>query len=400
MKQLGREIATTIFTDSAPHHALGIGVLSHPCQQTFYFHHPLITVKKLHSVMPTSFSDIHGEIDGLNAHLFTLKSANGLQAKVSELGAHLTSVIWVDDDGNEQELTISHVSFQSWKDNSTCYLGATCGRCANRIAHGEFNIGQSRYTLATNNAPADIPCHLHGGPTGFHTRLWRGELLEDGERHGVRLTLHSPDGDEGYPGNLNVAVTYWLNDNNELSWHAEATTDQATLVNIVNHTYWNLSGELNAPVTDHQIQIHADYFLPTNAGMIPTGEIRSVTDTPMDFTRPQLIGKNIQTDYEPLHLSGGYDHCMVLRDHHDQTIEPQTAAIVHHPGTGRSLEVLTNQPGIQFYTGNYLSDPFGHRSGLCLETQGFPDAPNHPNFPSVVLQPGETYRHDLIWKIS
>lgn len=350
--------------------------------------------------MPTSFSDIHGEIDGLNAHLFTLKSTNGLQAKVSELGAHLTSVMWIDTDGNEQELTISHDSFQGWEDNSAYYLGATCGRFGNRIAHGEFSIGQNRYTLATNNAPADIPCHLHGGPTGFHTRLWRGELLEEGERHGVRFTLHSPDGDEGYPGNLDVAVTYWLNDNNELSWHAEATTDQATLVNLVNHTYWNLSGELNSPITDHQIQIHSDYFLPTNAGMIPTGEIRSVTDTPMDFTRPQLIGKKIQKDYEPLHIAGGYDHCMVLRDHHDQTIEAHTAAIVHHPGTGRSLEVLTNQPSMQFYTGNYLSEPFGHRSGICLETQGFPDAPNHPNFPSVVLQPGETYQHDLIWKIS
>ncbi|MDG1356614.1 MAG: galactose mutarotase [Akkermansiaceae bacterium] len=349
--------------------------------------------------MPTSFSDIHGEIDGLNVRLFTLKSANGLQAKVSELGAHLTSVIWVND-ASEQELTISHDSFQGWQDNSAYYLGASCGRFGNRIAHGEFNIGQIRYTLATNNAPADIPCHLHGGPTGFHTRLWQGELLEDGERHGVRLTLHSPDGDEGYPGNLDVTVTYWLNDNNELSWHAEATTDKATPVNLINHTYWNLSGELNSPITDHQIQIHADYFLPTNAGMIPSGEIRSVTDTPMDFTRPQLIGKNIQTDYEALHIAGGYDHCMVLRDHHDQTIKPQTAAIVHHPDTGRSLEVLTNQPGIQFYTGNYLSSPFGYRSGLCLETQGFPDALNHPNFPSVVLQPGETYRHDLIWKIS
>jgi len=347
--------------------------------------------------MPTSTSHIHGEINGQTVHLFTLNSASGLQAKISELGAHLTSVIWTREDGNEQELTICQDSFEGWKNNDP-YLGSTVGRFGNRIAHGEFSIDDTRYTLAAHNAPADIPCHLHGGPDGFHTKTWHGELLTEKNRHGVRLTLSSPDGEEGYPGNLDVTVTYWLNDDNELSWHAEATTDKPTLINLINHTYWNLSGNLDSPITDHQVQIHADYFLPTNAGMIPTGEIRSVADTPLDLTRPQLIGKGIDTDYEPLQLAGGYDHCWVLRDHHDGNTEPHTAAIVHHPGSGRTLEVLTNQPGVQFYTGNFLSDPFLRRSGLCLETQGFPDAPNHPNFPSAILQPGETYQHDLIWR--
>ncbi|MCP5535692.1 MAG: galactose mutarotase [Akkermansiaceae bacterium] len=350
--------------------------------------------------MPTSFSDIHGELNGQAARIFTLRSASGLQAKISELGAHLTSVIWTNGDGSQQELTIGHDSFEGWANNSAAYLGASVGRFGNRIAHGAFSIGHTRYPLATNNDPAGIPCHLHGGPEGFHTKIWQGELLTEENRHGVRLKLTSPDGEEGYPGNLDVTVTYWLSDDNELGWHAEATTDKPTPVNLVNHTYWNLSGHLDSPVTDHQIQIHADYFLPTNAGMIPTGEIRSVTDTPMDFTRPQLIGKGIDADYEPIRLAGGYDHCWVLRSYHDDNSESHPAAVVHHPGSGRTLEVLTNQPGVQFYTGNFLSAPFHHRSGLCLETEGFPDAPNHPQFPSAILHPGETYKHDLIWRFA
>ena len=350
--------------------------------------------------MPSSFSDIHGETHGQQIQLFTLKSANGLQAKISELGAHLVSVTWTEQDSIEQGLTLGHPTFDGYCENSDHYLGATCGRFGNRISRGQFSIGESRYTLPTNNAPGDNPCHLHGGAHGFHTKLWQGELLSEENRHGVRLSLHSPDGDEGYPGNLNVTVTYWLNDDNELSWHAEATTDQATPVNIINHTYWNLSGDLNEPITDHQIQIHADYFLPTDAGMIPTGEIRSVTDTPMDFTNPRKIGNRINEDYEALKLAGGYDHCWMLRDHHDSITHSYTAAIVHHPGSGRTLEVITNQPGIQFYSGNFLTTPFTHRSGLCLETEAFPNAPNHPHFPSSILRPGETYQHELIWKLS
>lgn len=328
-------------------------------------------------------------------NIYTLRNSCGMQVKVSELGAQLTSVML-----DEVELTIGHDSFKAWRNNSDYYLGATCGRFGNRIADGKFQIGKSRYTLATNNSPGDIPCHLHGGPGGFHTKLWHGELLVEENRHGVRLSLNSPDGEEGYPGNMEITVTYWLTEDNELSWHAEATTDKTTPVNIINHTYWNLSGNLNTPITDHQIQIHADYFLPTNAGMIPSGEIRSVTDTPMDFTNPREISKRIDTDYEALNLAGGYDHCWVLRDHHEKKPESRTAAIVYHPDTGRTLEVMTNQPGIQFYSGNYLTDPFVHRSGLCLETGGFPDSPNQSNFPSSILRPGETYQHDLVWRLS
>ena len=345
--------------------------------------------------MPFPVSKLHGEIDGQPVNIYTLRNSCGMKAKVSELGAHLISVML-----DEQELTIGHDSFEGWRNNSDYHLGATCGRFGNRIADGKFQIGKSRYELATNNSPADIPCHLHGGPNGYHTKIWRGEALSDQNGQGVRFTLHSPDGDEAYPGNMDITVTYWLNDNNELSWHVEATTDQPTPVNLINHTYWNLSGDFDSPITDHLIQIHADYFLPTNAGMIPTGEIRSVLDTPMDFTRPRVIGKHIHTPYEPTEIAGGYDHCWVLRDHHEKKPESHTAAIVYHPGTGITLEVMTNQPGIQFYSGNYLTGAFVHRSGLCLETGGFPDSPNQSNFPSSILRPGETYQHDLIWRLS
>jgi len=350
--------------------------------------------------MPTSSPDIHGQIHGQTTHIFTLFNAHGMQAQISELGATLISVTLPDERCQPQELTIGHDSFEGWANNSAAYLGTTVGRYGNRIAHGEFSLDGQSYTLATNNAPADIPCALHGGPEGFHSKVWQGELITGENRQGVRFTLNSPDGEEGYPGNLSAIVTYWLNDANELSWHARATTDKATPINLINHTYWNLSGDLNSSITDHQIQIHADYFLPTNEGMIPTGEIRSVTDTPMDFTRPQVISAEIDADYEPLKLAGGYDHCWVLRDHHDGNTEVHPAVVVHHSGSGRTMEILTNQPGVQFYTGNFLSEPFLHRSGLCLETEGFPDAPNHPNFPSSILQPGETYHHDLVWRFT
>ncbi len=339
-------------------------------------------------------TEIHGYVDGKTVQTFTLKNKNGLVAKVSELGAHLTNVI-LDGD----ELTLGHDSFEGWMNNSH-YLGSSCGRFGNRIAYGEFTIDDQSYSLSNNNSPAGIPCHLHGGSMGFHTKIWKGTPLHEANRQGVVFALHSPNGDEGYPGNLEVTVTYWLDDNNELSWLAQAKTDRATIVNLVNHTYWNLSGNFNTPITDHQIQIHADYFLTTNAGMIPTGEIHSVTNTPLDFTSPQLISKGINSDYKAIKVAGGYDHCWVLRDHHDNEKLLQTAAVVHHPYSGRTLEIQTNQLGIQFYTGNFLSSPFVHRSGLCLETQGFPDSPNHPNFPSAIIRPGETYHHELVWKLS
>lgn len=347
---------------------------------------------------------LHGEIDKKSAHLFTLVNANGMSVQVSELGAHLISVQFPEANGSLTELTLGHATFDDWCNNSASYLGASVGRFGNRIADGKFTLDGKQFTLANNNEPAGIPCHLHGGPEGFHTKIWQGEPLEDAGRRGVKFTHSSPDGDEGYPGNLELSVTYWLNDQNELSWNAEATTDQATPVNIINHTYWNLSGNPDELITDHEIQIHAGQFLPTDIGMIPSGEIRDVKGTAMDFTTSTRIGDGIDSSYEPIQTGGGYDHCWVLQK--NDTDDTQLAVELKHPTSNRTLEVLTNQPGVQFYTGNFLDGSangrgghtFPRRSGLCLETQNFPDAPNQPNFPTCILRPGETYQHELIFR--
>ncbi|NWK53994.1 galactose mutarotase [Verrucomicrobiaceae bacterium N1E253] len=350
--------------------------------------------------LPTA--QIHGILNGKQVQCYTLSNSQGMTATVSELGAHLTSVTIPGPDRKDIELTLGHANFEGWCNNGPS-LGSTCGRFGNRIAHGEFSLNGKQYTLATNNEPGGIPCHLHGGNEGFNRKIWKATPLGESKRQGVAFTLSSPDGDEGYPGKLDVTVTYWLSDDNELIWQAKATTDMATPVNLVNHTYWNLSGDFNQAITDHEIQIHADHYLPTNPGMIPTGEIRSVKNTPMDFTQPKPIGKDIDTSYESLNLGAGYDHCWVLNQCDGKL---HTAAIVQHPASGRRLEVLTDQPGVQFYTGNFLDgsvqgrngNTFPKRTGLCLETEGFPDAPNHPNFPSSILHPGETYQHTMVVK--
>lgn len=342
---------------------------------------------------------VHGVLDGQPAQLFTLINSQGMTAQVSELGAHLISVALPDEEGQPVEVTLGHADFEGWCNNGP-YLGATCGRFGNRIAAGRFTLGEQTYTLATNNDPAGIPCHLHGGVVGFNRKVWSGTPLAEAGRQGVQLTLTSPDGEEGYPGTLEVTVTYWLNDENELTWAAEATTDKATPVNLVNHTYWNLSGDFNTEITDHEIELNADYFLPTTPGMIPTGELQDVTGTPMDLRNPTMIADGIDVEFDAIQFGGGYDHCWPVSGELGMI---RRAAVVCHPGSGRRMEVLTDQAGVQFYTGNFLDgtvhgrngDSFRRRTGFCLETEGFPDAPNHPGFPSCILNPGQTYRHTL-----
>ena len=348
---------------------------------------------------------LHGEIDGQKANIYTIVNANGLAVQISELGAHLISVTVPDTDGSPVELTLGHQDFEGWCHNGP-YLGATVGRFGNRIKDGKFSLNGEDFILATNNFPNDIPCHLHGGPKGFHTKIWNGTPLTENDRQGVKLTLVSPDGDEEYPGTLTVTVTYWLNDDNELSWTAEATTDKATPINIINHTYWNLSGKMDHSIGDHEIQILSDQFLPKDEGMIPTGEFRDVEGTPMDLNTPKLISEGLESDYDRITTSRGYDHNWVLQPNPQKTI--QLCAKVHHPATNRTMEVLTDQPGVQFYTGNFLDGTvngrngcsFPFQTGFCLETQAFPDAPNHPEFPTCILQPGETYQHHLVFRLS
>ncbi len=345
--------------------------------------------------------EIFGEMpDGRGVKIFTLTNKNGLKARVTEYGALLVSVETPDRTGATADLTHGFDTLEGWFDNGP-YFGATVGRFGNRIANGKFSLDGKDYSLATNNDPGGIPCALHGGIKGFDKVLWTGRPTPD---NGVEFSYVSENGEEGFPGKLSVKVTYTLTDDNELKWQAEATTDAPTIVNMVHHTYWNLSGDPTTSINDHVLTLNARHFLPTNAGLIPTGEIAPVTGTPMDFTQPTVIGERVEADFEPLKFGGGYDHCWVL----EKGEGVRLAARVKDPKSGRVMELFTDQPAVQFYGANFLDGSLTGKNGVaytgrtafCLETEGFPDAPNQPSFPSCVLRPGETYRHVMIHKFS
>ncbi len=338
--------------------------------------------------------------DGCVVKIFTLTNQNGLRARVTEYGAILVSMEAPDLSGNTADLTHGYDTLEGWFTN-TSYFGATVGRFGNRIKDGKFSLDGNSYQLATNNDPGGIPCHLHGGLNGFDKALWSGKAVGDDS---VEFTYISKDGEEGYPGTLTAKVTYTLTNDNELKWLAQATTDAPTILNLVHHTYWNLSGDPTTSITDHELMLAAPGYLPTDAGLIPTGEIAPVVGTPMDFTTPMVIGERVEADFEALKHGAGYDHCWVL----EKSEVVRFAARLKDPKSGRVMEVFTDQPAIQFYAGNFLDGTavgkggvkYARRSALCLETEGFPDAPNQPAFPSPVLRPGEIYQHTLIHKFS
>lgn len=342
--------------------------------------------------------------DGREAKIFTIKNSNGMVAKITEYGAILVSLEVPDKDGNAKDVTHGYDTLDGWLTN-TSYFGATVGRYGNRIAGGKFTLDGEEYALVTNNDPGGVPCHLHGGTVGFDKVLWTGKEIPGG----VELTYTSKDGEEGYPGNLQCTVTYTLNDDNELTWKATATTDKATPINVVQHAYWNLSGDPTTSINDHVLMLAADHFLPTDPGLIPTGRFEPVAGTPMDFTSPTAIGERVDEPVIPLQLAGGYDHCWVLRDNPDGGV--RLAAKLTDPKSGRSMEVHTDQPGIQFYGGNFLDGTvagkggvkYQKRTALCLETELFPDSPNKEDveaFPTSILRPGETYTHTMVNKFS
>jgi len=341
--------------------------------------------------------------DGRETRLYTLANNGGITAQITNFGATLVSLTAPNRYGKLADITLGFDSIDGYASAENPYFGATAGRCGNRIACGRFTLDGKSYQLATNNDPGGIPCHLHGGKVGFNQRLW---TVTKSSESSITLEYISRDGEEGYPGRLSATVTYTLTDDNELIWEAIATTDAPTLVNLVHHTYWNLSGEPGSSINDHVLQLHADRYLPTNAGLIPTGELTPVAGTPMDFTQPTAIGERVQADFEALKLGGGYDHCWVLT-------EPKAAGLAHvatvrDPKSGRVMELFSNQPAVQFYGGNFLDDTlagkdgavYKKRTGLCLETENFPDAPNQPDFPSAVLRPGEIYRHRMVHRFS
>lgn len=348
--------------------------------------------------------------DGREAKLYTISNGKGMVAKVSDFGATLVSLQVPDRHGKAADVTHGYDSVAGYAGTKNPYFGASVGRFGNRIAHGKFSLDGREYTLARNNSPGGIPCHLHGGEIGFNKRLWK--VIDRESTHKIVFRYVSADGDEGYPGELTATVSYTLTADDELVWEATATTTAPTVVNLVHHSYWNLSGDPTSTINDHELRIFADRYLPTDAGLIPTGELAPVAGTPMDFTSANAIGARVGERFEALELGGGYDHCWVLAEPDPDGLA--AAAWLHDPKSGRVMEISTNQPAIQFYGGNFLSTAdfeedfesgkdgvaYPHRSALCLETENFPDAPNKADFPSAVLKPGDVYRHVMVHKFT
>lgn len=324
--------------------------------------------------------------DGREVQLFTCTNGAGTTVKLTNYGAIVVSVETPDRQGHVANINLGFDNLEGYLGGHP-FFGATVGRYCNRIAKGRFALDGTQYQLATNNGPN----HLHGGERGFDKALWHAEVQQTDDSVGVKFTHRSPDGDEGYPGNLDVTATYRLTKNNELRVEFEARTDKPTVLNLTNHNYWNLGGVGSGPILNHELQLWAAEYLPVDDTLIPTGEIRSVAGTPMDFRQPHTIGERLhQIPADP----PGYDHCFVVRGT-PGTLRP--AARVKDPVSGRVMVIETTQPGVQFYTGNFLSgkpSDAGQKQhyGFCLETQHYPDSPNHPSFPTTVLRPGETFR--------
>ncbi len=327
--------------------------------------------------------------------LYTLTNSQRVQVKIMNYGGIVVSIRVPDRHGTLGDVVLGFDQLDGYMEEHP-YFGAIIGRYANRIARGAFSLKGVDYTLARNNGDN----HLHGGIRGFDKVVWQAEQVRNDDGVGVRFTYSSRDGEESYPGNLEATVTYLLTRDNELRIAYSATTDKATVVNMTNHSYFNLRGR--GDILGHELMIDADYFTPINEGLIPTGELRPVKGTPFDFTQPIVIGARIDADDQQLVFGLGYDHNWVLKDAGTLSL----AATAHEPETGRVLEVWTTEPGMQFYTGNFLDGTitgkggwvYQKRNGFCLETQHYPDSPNKPDFPSVVLEPGETYTQTTVYK--
>jgi aldose 1-epimerase len=343
--------------------------------------------------------------EGVETRIFTLTNAHGAKLRVTNYGCTVVSLEVPDRKGKLADVVLGYSSLAEYEKESP-YFGCVVGRFGNRIAKGRFTLDGKTYELAKNNTPDNRPCSLHGGTKGFDKVVWDAEPVSKPGAEGIKFHYLSKDGEEGYPGNLDATVWYWLTDKNEFQIDYLAKTDKPTPVNLTHHSYFNLKGEGSGDILGHELQLNASRMTPVDSGLIPTGELRLVAETPFDFTkRPQAIGKRIDQDDEQLKFGIGYDHNWVLDD---RQAGPTLAASVYEPTTGRTMDVLTTEPGIQFYCGNFLDGkligksgkPYVHRGGLCLETQHFPDSPNQPGFPSTILKPGETFRSTTIYRFS
>ena len=329
--------------------------------------------------------------------LYTLKNSHGMEVQIMNYGAIITKIMVPDKNNQIEDVVLGFDTVEEYIKDSP-YFGAIVGRYGNRIAAGKFSLDGKSYTLAAQNNGQ----HLHGGLKGFDKKVWKTVSQKAGS---LTLSYLSKDGEEGFPGNLEIQVTYTLNDDNAIAMDYVAKTDQATVLNICNHTYFNLTGNVKRDVLDHSIQLNAPFFIPVDKVLIPTGEVKSVKGGPFDFTSPKKIGQDINASEEQIVIGGGYDHCYAF----DKAPGAYgKIAHVEEPSSGRVMEVFTTEPGVQFYTGNNLD---GHlvgkygakyikRSGFCLETQHYPDSPNKPNFPSTVLRPGETYTSKTVYQFS
>ncbi|MBV9406775.1 MAG: galactose mutarotase [Acidobacteriaceae bacterium] len=350
-----------------------------------------------HPIEKQSFGKAPG---GQEVFLYTLRNAKGMEVKITNYGGTITQIKVPDRNGKFDDVVLGFDSLDGYTQKAnTAYFGATIGRYGNRIAHGTFTLDGQTYHIPTN----DGPNALHGGLIGFNKRVWQAEEIS-GEPAVLKLHYVSRDGEEGFPGNLSVTVQFSVGPQNDLRIEYSATTDKDTVLNLTNHSYFNLAGAGSETVLQHKLMIAADRFTPVDSTLIPTGVLQNVAGTPFDFRKSTGIGSRINDDNQQLKLGKGYDHNFVLNNRGESL---ELAARVEEPNSGRVLEVLTTQPGVQFYTGNFLNGsihgiggPYRFRSALCLETQHFPDSPNHPKFPSTVLHPGQQFRSTTVYRFS
>jgi aldose 1-epimerase len=350
----------------------------------------------MHAATKTTQAKFGEMPDGAAIHIYTLTNAHKLQARIADYGGTVASLEVPDRDGKMGDVVLGFDTLAEYLANPTQYFGALIGRYGNRIANGRFSLDGVEYKLPRNNGENS----LHGGDNGFNRRVWKSRALPDG---GLELTYLSKDGEEGYPGNLSVTVTYHLTGADELRIDYAATTDKDTVVNLTNHSYFNLKGAGSGDILGHNLLLNAERFTPVDKGLIPTGELLGVAGTPFDFRRLTAIGARIEQNDEQLKLGGGYDHNWVLNKSGNALT---LAARVEEPTSGRTIEVHTSEPGIQFYTGNFLDGSvkgkggkvYVRRGAFCLETQHFPDSPNHAAFPSTVLKPGQRYQSTTVYR--
>ena len=339
--------------------------------------------------------------DGRDVELYTLTNKKGMEVAITNFGGIIVALKAPDRNGKFDDVVLGYDSLDGYLTNKA-FFGALIGRYGNRIAHGKFALNGANYTLPKNDGDNT----LHGGPEGFNKRLWTAKDASGAKGQALELTYMSKDGEEGFPGNLTVKVVYTLTAQNELTITYSATTDKETVVNLTNHSYFNLAGQGTGDILGHQLMIRGDHITAVDDTLIPTGELRPVKDTPFDFTHATAIGARINQDDPQIKVGKGYDHNWVLNAHGPHS--PVLAAEAYEPNSGRVLQVLTVEPGVQFYSGNFLDGTitgkggkvYKYRYGFCLETQHFPDSPNHPKFPSTTLKPGHAYSTTTVFKFS